>query len=129
MGVLNDLLPDDAVLSVGAGAYTFWAQRLHDYTCYGTCLGSASGAMGYGLPAAITASLLRPEREVVAFAGDGCFLMTGQELATAVQNNLGLTVVVINNDVYGVIRDHQRREFPGRPVATDLSNPDFAYDE
>lgn len=126
MNVLNELLPDDAVLSVGAGAYTFWAQRLHDYTRYGTCLGSASGAMGYGLPAAITAKLLHPQREVVAFAGDGCFLMTGQEIATAVQNELDLTVLVINNDVYGVIRDHQRREFPGRPVATELRNPDFA---
>lgn len=126
MTVLNELLPADAVLTVGAGAYTFWAQRLHDYTTYGTCLGSASGAMGYGLPAAVTAKLLHPEREVVAFAGDGCFLMNGQELATAVQNKLGLTVVVINNETYGVIRDHQRREFPGRPVATALHNPDFA---
>ncbi|WP_432558362.1 thiamine pyrophosphate-dependent enzyme [Granulicoccus sp. GXG6511] len=98
----------------------------NDCTTYGTCLGSASGAMGYGLPAAVTAKLLHPEREVVAFAGDGCFLMNGQELATAVQNKLGLTVVVINNETYGVIRDHQRREFPGRPVATALHNPDFA---
>lgn len=126
MEILNELLPPDAVLSVGAGAYTFWAQRLHDYTRYRTCLGSASGAMGYGLPAAVTAKLLQPEREVVAFAGDGCFLMNGQELATAVQNDLDLTVIVINNEVYGVIRDHQRREFPGRPVATELRNPDFA---
>lgn len=126
MAVLNELLGDDAVLTVGAGAYTFWAQRLHDYTRYGTCLGSASGAMGYGLPAAVAAKLRQPEREVVAFAGDGCFLMTGQELATAVQNDLAVTVLVINNEVYGVIRDHQRREFPGRPVATGLRNPDFA---
>lgn len=126
MAVLDDVVDDSTVFTVGAGAYTFWAQRLHDYTRYRTCLGSASGAMGYGLPAAVTAKLLAPEAEVVAFAGDGCFLMNGQELATAVQNKLGLTVIVINNEVYGVIRNHQRREFPGRPVATELANPDFA---
>ncbi|WP_425308683.1 thiamine pyrophosphate-dependent enzyme [Ammonicoccus fulvus] len=126
MAVLEEFVDETAVFTVGAGAYTFWAQRLHDYTRYRTCLGSASGAMGYGLPAAVTAKLLSPEAEVVAFAGDGCFLMNGQELATAVQNKLGLTVIVINNEVYGVIRNHQRREFPGRPVATVLANPDFA---
>lgn len=126
MTVLNELLPPDAVLTLGAGAYTTWVQRLHDFAGYGTWVGSASGAMGYGLPAAVTAQLLNPGREVVAFAGDGCFLMNGQELATVVQNNLGLTIIVINNDVYGVIRDHQRREFPERPVATELANPDFA---
>lgn len=109
MAVLDDVVDDSTVFTVGAGAYTFWAQRLHDYTRYRTCLGSASGAMGYGLPAAVTAKLLAPEAEVVAFAGDGCFLMNGQELATAVQNKLGLTVIVINNEVYGVIRNHQRR--------------------
>lgn len=122
---LNALVDDTAVFTVGAGAYTAWAQRLHDYTRHRTFVGSASGAMGYGLPAAVTAKLLSPEAEVIAFAGDGCFLMNGQELATAVQNRLGITVIVINNGVYGVIRNHQRREFPGRPIATELANPDF----
>ena len=126
MQVLNRLLPADAVLSVGAGAYTAWAQRHHDYTRYGSCLGSASGARGYGLPSAITAKLLHPHREVVALAGDGCFLTTGQELATAVQEKLAVTVLVINDHADGVVRDHRQRDIPDRPVATTPHTPDFA---
>jgi acetolactate synthase-1/2/3 large subunit len=82
--------------------------------------------MGYGLPAAIAAKLAHPERTVVAFAGDGCFLMTGQELATAVQYGLALVVIVVNNAMYGTIRMHQERSFPGRVIGTTLHNPDFA---
>jgi acetolactate synthase-1/2/3 large subunit len=82
--------------------------------------------MGYGLPAAIAAKLVRPERPVVALAGDGCMLMTLQELATAVQYGLPIIVIVANNSMYGTIRMHQERQFPGRVVATSLVNPDFA---
>ena len=126
MAVLNERLPPDAVLTAGAGAYTVWHQRFREYTHFPSQLASRSGAMGYGLPAAVTAKLVHPEREVVAFAGDGCFAMTGQELSTAVRYGLDLTVVVVNNDVYGTILGHQRREFPGRPSGTALQNPDFA---
>ena len=81
--------------------------------------------MGYGLPAAVAAAATAPEREVMCFAGDGCFMMTCQELATAVQHELNLTVVVVNNNRYGTIRAHQEREYPGRVSGTALSNPDF----
>jgi acetolactate synthase-1/2/3 large subunit len=82
--------------------------------------------MGYGVPAAVAAKLAHPERVVVAFAGDGCFLMTGQELATAVQHDVRIVVLVLNNSMYGTIRMHQERAYPGRVVGTDLVNPDFA---
>jgi acetolactate synthase-1/2/3 large subunit len=82
--------------------------------------------MGYGVPAAVAAKLVHPERMAVAFAGDGCFLMNGQELATAVRYGLNIIIVVINNAIYGTIRMHQERRFPGRAIGTDLANPDFA---
>jgi acetolactate synthase-1/2/3 large subunit len=82
--------------------------------------------MGYGLPAAIAAQLVHPDRVAVAFAGDGCFLMTGQELSTVTRYGLAPLVVVVNNAAYGTIRDHQTRRFPGREFGTDLVNPDFA---
>lgn len=126
MTVLNERLAPDAILTAGAGAYTVWHQRFRAYAHFPSQLASRSGAMGYGLPAAITAKLVEPGREVVAFAGDGCFGMNGQELATAVRYGLGLTVIVVNNGVYGTILAHQRREFPGRPSGTALRNPDFA---
>ena len=126
MDVLEPRLPEDAILTAGAGAYTVWHQRFHAYRHFPSQVSSQSGAMGYGLPAAISAKLAHPEREVVAFAGDGCFAMNGQELSTAVRYGLGITVVVVNNEVYGTIRGHQRREFPGRPSGTALQNPDFA---
>ena len=85
-----------------------------------------SGSMGYGTPAAVAAKALFPDRDVIAFAGDGCFLMNGQEFATAVQYDLPIIVIVVNNGIYGTIRMHQEREYPGRVVATDLKNPDFA---
>lgn len=126
MAVLNERLPPDAMVTAGAGAYTVWHQRFREYVCFPSQLASRSGAMGYGLPAAIAAKLLEPEREVLAFAGDGCFGMNGQELSTAVRYGLGLTVVVVNNSAYGTILGHQRNTFPGRPSGTALQNPDFA---
>ena len=93
---------------------------------FGTQLATQCAVMGYSVPAAITASLLHPERLVVAFAGDGCFLMNGQELATAVKYDTNTKFIVVNNNMYGSIRMHQERQFPERPMATALTNPDFA---
>jgi len=126
LSALNDRVPADAILSAGAGAYTAWPQRYRRFTSYPSQLGTQSGTMGYGLPAAIAAQLVHPDRVAVAFAGDGCFLMTGQELSTVTSYGLTPLVVVVNNAAYGTIRDHQTRRFPGRELGTDLVNPDFA---
>ena len=123
---LRDNLPPDAILTNGAGLYTVTLQRYYRFRTFRTQLAPQSGSMGYGLPAAIAAKLRHPEREVVCFAGDGCLLMSVQELATVQQLRLKLIVVVVNNSSYGTIREHQRRSFPGRGHATDLENPDFA---
>jgi acetolactate synthase-1/2/3 large subunit len=123
---LRDRLPDDAIVTNGAGNYTGWLHRFYRVRRYGTQLGPTSGTMGYGLPAAIAAKLRHPERPVVAFAGDGCFQLTSQEFATAVQENAAIVLVVVNNGVHGTIRMHQERDYPGRVIATDLRNPDFA---
>ena len=119
-------LPDDAIVCHGAGNYSTWLQRYFRYRGYGTQLAPTSGSMGYGVPAAIMAKLLHPERAVVALAGDGCFQMNGQEFATAVQHDLPIVVLVIDNGMYGTIRMHQERRYPARPFATALHNPDFA---
>ena len=126
MAALAEQVAPDAVLTAGAGLYTSWHQQHRDYTAYPSQIATHSGSMGYGLPAAIAAAFALPAREVVAFAGDGWFLMNGQELSTAVRYGLGITVVVVNNGVYGTIRRHQERRFPGRPSGTALENPDFA---
>jgi acetolactate synthase-1/2/3 large subunit len=126
MATLRDRLPEDAVLTNGAGNFTVWAHRFYEFRRYRTQLAPVSGAMGYGLPAALTAKLLHPGRVVVCIAGDGDFLMSGRELATAVQYELAVVVLVVNNGMYGTIRMHQERSFPGRVVGTDLVNPDFA---
>lgn len=126
MTVLRDTLPADAIMTNGAGNYATWLHRFHRFTRYGTQLAPTSGSMGYGMPAAVAAARLVPGRQVVAFAGDGCFLMNGQEFATAVQYDLPLVVLVIDNGMYGTIRMHQEREYPGRVVGTDLKNPDFS---
>ena len=122
---LNRTLPDDAIITNGAGNYTVWVHRYYRHRGFRTQLAPTSGAMGYGLPAAIAAKLEHPERTVVAFAGDGCFLMYGQELATAAQYDVPVLVIVVNNGTYGTIRMHQERHFPGRVSATTLRNPDF----
>jgi acetolactate synthase-1/2/3 large subunit len=119
-------LPADAILCNGAGNYATWVHRFHRFTKFATQLAPTSGSMGYGVPAAIGAKRLYPERAVVAFAGDGCFLMNGQDFATAVQYDLGVIVVVIDNGMYGTIRMHQEKHYPGRVSATELKNPDFA---
>ncbi|MBB4185483.1 thiamine pyrophosphate-binding protein [Sinorhizobium terangae] len=116
----------DTIFTNGAGNYATWLHRFHRFRRYGTQAAPASGSMGYGLPAAVAAKQLHPEREVVCFAGDGCFLMHGQEFATAIRYQLPIIVLVINNGIYGTIRMHQEREYPGRVSATDLTNPDFA---
>ena len=123
---LDSVLPPDAILTNGAGNYATWVHRFHRYHGFRTQLAPTSGAMGYGVPAAIAAKALHPDRVVVAFAGDGCFLMTGQELATAVQYQLNVIFIVVNNNMYGTIRMHQEREFPGHVYGTALINPDFA---
>ncbi|MBL0141810.1 MAG: thiamine pyrophosphate-binding protein [Betaproteobacteria bacterium] len=123
---LDRHLPEDAILTNGAGNYATWLHRFHRYTGFRTQLAPTSGAMGYGVPAAIAAKIAEPQRTVVAFAGDGCFLMAGQELATAVQYGAAIVVVIVNNGMYGTIRMHQEKHYPGRTHGTDLVNPHFA---
>jgi acetolactate synthase I/II/III large subunit len=123
---LRERLPADAVLTNGAGNYTVWCHRFYAFRRYRTQLAPCSGAMGYGIPAAIAAKVVHPERTVVCVSGDGDFLMSGHELAAAVQENVPIVVLVVNNRMYGTIRMHQERLFPGRVASTDLVNPDFA---
>jgi acetolactate synthase-1/2/3 large subunit len=123
---LRERLADDAVVASGAGNYTAWVHRFFQFRRHGTQLAPKSGAMGFGLPAALAAKVVHPGRAVVAVAGDGDFLMAAQELATAVQHRLEVVVLVVNNGRYGTIRMHQERSYPGRVIATDLDNPDFA---
>jgi acetolactate synthase-1/2/3 large subunit len=125
MATAQALLPPDAILTTGAGTYTGWTQRFFRYTRFGTQLAPVSGSMGYGIPAAIAAQLIYPERLVVAFAGDGCFQMSGHELGTARQYGLPIVVILIDNGIHGAIRVHQERHFPGRVIGTDIVNPDF----
>jgi acetolactate synthase I/II/III large subunit len=125
MAALRDRLPAEAILTNGAGNFSVWAHRYYEFHRYPTQLGPRSGSMGYGVPAAIAAKAVHPDRPVVCVAGDGDFLMTGQELATAVQEELPVVVLVVNNAMYGTIRMHQERNYPGRVVGTDLRNPDF----
>jgi acetolactate synthase-1/2/3 large subunit len=126
MAHLRKRLPADAVLASGAGNFTVWAHRFYEFRRFRTQLAPTSGAMGYGVPAAVAAKIVHPERIVVALAGDGDFLMTGQELATAVQYDVAVITLVVNNGMYGTIRMHQERHYPGRVFGTDLVNPDFA---
>src|SRR5712671_7930262 len=125
MGWLRDRLPDDAVITSDAGNFSGWPNRFLQYRRPGRQLGPTSGAMGYGLPAAVAAKLVHPDRLVVGFCGDGGFMMTGQELATAMLEGVGPIILVFNNAMYGTIRMHQERRFPGRVVGTALKNPDF----
>lgn len=126
MRFLRDRLPKDVILTNGAGNYATWGNRFYRYSTHRQLLGPTSGSMGYGVPAAVAAKLVEPQRMVIAFAGDGCFMMNGQDFATAVQYELPIIVIVVNNGMYGTIRMHQEREYPGRISATALKNPDFA---
>ncbi|MDX6465377.1 MAG: acetolactate synthase large subunit [Gaiellaceae bacterium] len=122
---LRERMPD-AIVTNGAGNFSVWAHRFWRWHDHGTQAAPTSGAMGYGVPAAVAAKAVSPDRTVICFAGDGDFLMSGQELATAVQHDLPILVIVVNNGMYGTIRMHQERHFPGRVIGTELLNPDFA---
>ena len=126
MAYLESKLPADAIMANGAGNFATWLHRFHRFTQFGTQLAPTSGSMGYGLPAAVGAKRIAPDKLVVCFAGDGCFMMHGQEFATAVQYNLPLVVVIVDNGMYGTIRMHQEKHYPGRISATQLKNPDFS---
>ena len=117
MAVLRGRLRADAIVTNGAGNFSVWAHRFYEFRRYRTQLAPTSGAMGYGVPAAIAAKAVHPERTVVCIAGDGDFLMSGQELATAVQHELPIVVLVVDNGMYGTIRMHQEREFPAGSAA------------
>ena len=123
---LSDHLPNNAILTNGAGNYAAWLHRYFVYKQHGTQLAPTSGSMGYGFPAAISASLEYPDRTVVCLAGDGCFQMTCNEMSTAVQHGAKPIVIVMNNGRYGTIRMHQEKTYPGRVSGTELTNPDFA---
>lgn len=123
---LRGNLADDAIMTNGAGNYATWLHRFHRFARHGTQLAPTSGSMGYGLPAAIAAKLKYPERTVVCFAGDGCIQMTIQELGTAAQEGAAIITVLVDNGMYGTIRMHQEKTYPGRVSATKLENPDFA---
>ncbi len=123
---VSNVLPDDAVITNGAGNYAGFVRRYHQYRNYRTQLAPTSGSMGYGVPAAIAGKLARPQIPVICYTGDGDFMMTCQELATAVQYNIPIIIILANNGTYGTIRMHQEREYPDRVSGTSLSNPDFA---
>jgi acetolactate synthase I/II/III large subunit len=123
---MREAMPADTIICNGAGNFSGWWHRYWRYEGYGTQLAPTAGAMGYGVPAAIAAALRRPDQKVAAVAGDGDFLMNGQELSTAVRYGCDLLVIVVDNGWYGTIRMHQEREYPGRISGTELANPDFA---
>jgi acetolactate synthase-1/2/3 large subunit len=125
MSHLREAMPE-AILTNGAGNYATWVHRFWRFRGYGSQLAPTSGSMGYGLPAAVAAKLRHPDKDVVCFAGDGCFQMTGQEFGTAAQNGANVIVLLVDNGIYGTIRMHQERDYPRRISATDLVNPDFA---
>ena len=126
VGWLSDNLPEDAIITNGAGNYTVWVHRFFRYKQYGTQLAPQSGSMGYGVPSGVSAAVCHPGRVVVSFSGDGCFQMNGQEIGTAVQHGAKTIFLVVNNGMYGTIRMHQETHYPKRKSGTDLVNPDFA---
>src|SRR5579863_2824260 len=125
MGWLRERLPDDAIVTSDAGNFSGWPNRFMQYRRPGRQLGPTGGAMGYGVPAAVAAKLVHPGRLVVGFCGDGGFMMTGQELLTSLAEGTGPIILLFNNGMYGTIRMHQERRFPGRVIGTRLTNPDF----
>ena len=116
---------DNTIICNGAGSNTGWLHRFYRFREYRTQLAPTNGTMGYGVPAAVSAKLMYPHRTVVAFAGDGDFMMNGQELATAIQYRANIIIIVVNNGIYATIRMHQERDYPGRVIGTDMVNPDF----
>jgi acetolactate synthase-1/2/3 large subunit len=122
---LSGKLGPDDIITLDAGNFAQWVQRYYPFKRFRTQIGPTGGAMGYGIPAGVAAALVHPDRRVVTFVGDGGFMMTSNEMATAVQHRANLVIIVINNGMFGTIRAHQERRFPGRPHGTDLVNPDF----
>ena len=125
MAYLRKRLPPEAILTTDAGNFSAWMHRHYVYRTFPSQIGPTGGAMGYGIPAAIAARHVHPDRPVVAFCGDGGALMTGQEIATAVHHRIDPVILVVNNSMFGTIRMHQERDYPDRVIATDLTNPDF----
>jgi acetolactate synthase-1/2/3 large subunit len=123
---LRKRLPPETIITNGAGNFAGWIHRYYPYPGFRTELAPTSGSMGYGVPSGVAAKLVHPDRPVVSFSGDGDFLMCGQELATAAQYDLKIVFIVVNNGMYGTIRMHQERDYPGRVSGTELKNPDFA---
>jgi acetolactate synthase-1/2/3 large subunit len=123
---LRDNLPADTILCNGAGNYASWIHRFYRFRKFASHIAPTSASMGYGMPSAVAMKRLHPDRLVISVNGDGDFLMNGQEFAIAVQYQLPIVVLVCDNGIYGTIRMHQEREYPGRRIATDLRNPDFA---
>ena len=126
MAFLNQELPADSILTNGAGNFATWVHRFYHFRAFGTQAAPTSGTMGYGLPAAVAAKHLHPDRTVVCFAGDGDFMMSGEEFSTAVQYDIPIIVILVDNAMYGTIRMHQEMHYPTRVIGTKLSNPDFA---
>ncbi len=126
MAWLEENLPEDVIIANGAGNFATWVHRYHRFRRFNSQAAPTSGSMGYGVPGGVAAKLMNPEREVIGWAGDGDFLMNGQEFATALQYGAPVIVVILNNGIYGTIRMHQEREYPGRVSGTTLRNPDFA---
>lgn len=123
---ITENLPPDTIVTNGGGNATLWVHRFMRHKRYRTQLAPTSGSMGYGVPSAVAAKLVHPDRHVLSFSGDGCFMMNGQEFATAAQYDLPIVFIVVNNSMYGTIRMHQERDYTGRKIATDLKNPNFA---
>ena len=123
---IDKIAPHDTIITNGAGNYATWAHRFHRYGGMRTQLAPTSGAMGYSVPSGVAAKIIAPQRTVITFAGDGEYMMNGQELATAVQYQAGVVIIVFNNGMFGTIRMHQERDYPGRVSGTTLANPDFA---
>ncbi|MBL28487.1 MAG: thiamine pyrophosphate-binding protein [Rhodospirillaceae bacterium] len=126
MTTLDETLPDDTIIAIDAGNFSGWPQRFWRYRAPKSLVGPTNGSMGYGVPGGIAAKIAEPDRTVVTFVGDGGFMMTGQELSTAVAHNVNVLILVFNNSMYGTIRMYQENLHPGRIIGTDLTNPDFA---
>ena len=122
---ISENLPDNTIITAGAGNYTHFILRHHIFRELNTLLAPINAPMGYSVPSSITASLINKNKEVICYAGDGCFMMNFQEIVIAVKRNLKITFIIFNNGIYGSIRMHQEFKYPGKTIATDLDNPDF----